>query len=67
MHIVLAGEGHEALVTLTQIQEAQERLQKSGMVVRTPVIKGVQAMFPQVGNVVLHLKLENMQTTGRLW
>ena len=63
---MLAVEGQEALVTLAQIKEAHQRLQKCGMVVRTPVLQGVQAMFPQVGNVVLHLKLENMQTTGEL-
>ncbi|KAK7102030.1 L-threonine ammonia-lyase-like [Littorina saxatilis] len=54
----------ETLVTLTQIKEAGERLYKSGMVVRTPVIKDVQAMFPEAGDIRLHLKLENMQTTG---
>lgn len=54
----------EKLLTLSQIHEASECLRCSGMVVRTPVLKEVQDMFPDVGNLHLHLKLENMQTTG---
>ncbi|KAK7490025.1 hypothetical protein BaRGS_00018725 [Batillaria attramentaria] len=52
------------LLTLSEIKEAGERLSASGMVVRTPLLKEVQAMFPDVGNLHLYLKLENMQTTG---
>lgn len=54
----------DKLVTLSQLEEARERLKHSAMVVRTPLLKEVQAMFPEVGNLHLHLKLENMQTTG---
>ncbi|XP_076448691.1 L-threonine ammonia-lyase-like [Babylonia areolata] len=54
----------QTLVTLEDIEATRPRLQRSGMVVRTPLLRDVQAMFPEVGNLRLHLKLENMQTTG---
>ncbi|XP_025108678.1 uncharacterized protein LOC112572905 isoform X2 [Pomacea canaliculata] len=52
------------LVTLRQIQEAQRCLLDSGLVIQTPLLKDSQAMFPGLGHLHLHLKLENMQTTG---
>ena len=65
MNAVCAGEDTETLVTMDQVKEARKRLDRSGMVVRTPLLQNVQAMFPEAGNIRLHLKMENMQTTGR--
>lgn len=56
----------DGLVTLEDIKEARKNVEESGLgVVRTPLLKHVTQMFPEIpSSVDLYLKLENMQTTG---
>ncbi|XP_025091966.1 uncharacterized protein LOC112562733 isoform X1 [Pomacea canaliculata] len=59
-----ADVGEQELVTLDDIRAAKQRLLQNKLVVRTPLLREVQAMFPGVEDIRLHLKLENMQTAG---
>ena len=56
----------DGLVTLAEIKAAQKVLSESPLNVhRTPLLKHVTGMYPEVDpSVDLYLKLENMQTTG---
>ena len=57
--------GTEGLVSLEDIQTAREVVDSSPYTVRTPLLSNVQQMFPELDpSIELHLKLENMQTTG---
>lgn len=58
--------GEQELVTLDDIRAAKQRLLQNKLVVRTPLLREVQAMFPGVEDIRLHLKLENMQTAGNV-
>ncbi|XP_046353314.2 L-threonine dehydratase catabolic TdcB-like [Haliotis rufescens] len=54
------------LVTVGDMQEARSVITRHPLCVRTPLLKLVQDMFPQLAGhkLQLYLKLENMQTTG---
>lgn len=53
-------------VTLDEIKKAREVIDRSPDVVRTPLLRHAQSMFPTLDQSIdLYLKLENMQTTGR--
>jgi hypothetical protein len=56
----------EGLITLEEIQEAKRNVENSDLgVIKTPLLKHVTGMFPQLpSSVDLYLKLENTQTTG---
>lgn len=56
----------DGLITFEEIKEARQNVAESRLgVVRTPLLKHVTQMFPQIPQSVdLYLKLENMQTTG---
>ncbi|WAR25500.1 FSDH-like protein [Mya arenaria] len=52
-------------LTLADITSAAEVLKESPDVVRTPLLRQVQGMWPTIDQTTdLYLKLENMQTTG---
>ena len=53
-----------ALVSLQDIENAIEIINKSPMVYRTPLLQNVQNMFGFGDQFKLHLKMENMQNTG---
>lgn len=52
------------MLTMEAIKAAQQALKRSRMVIQTPLLSDVHHMFPEVGDLRLHLKLENMQNTG---
>ena len=58
----------DRLVTLEDLVEARHLLAEESLLVRTPVLKHVQKFFTSVDeqNVDLYLKLENMQTMGKV-
>ena len=55
-----------ALVSLQDIENAIEIIKKSPMVYRTPLLQNVQNMFGFGDQFKLHLKMENMQNTGKI-
>ena len=56
-----------ALVSLQDIENAIEIINKSPMVYRTPLLQNVQNMFGFGDQLKLHLKMENMQNTGIIY
>lgn len=56
----------DGLITLREIEDARKNLEESDLgVIKTPLLKHVTGMFPQLPQSVdLYLKLENTQTTG---
>lgn len=56
-----------ALVSLQDIENAIEIINKSPMVYRTPLLQNVQNMFGFGDQFKLHLKMENMQNTGIIY
>ncbi|XP_076114713.1 L-threonine ammonia-lyase-like isoform X1 [Mytilus galloprovincialis] len=56
----------DGLITLREIEGARKNLAESDLgVIKTPLLKHVTGMFPQLPKSVdLYLKLENTQTTG---
>ena len=56
---------HNNLITLEEIKDARDTVYKSSLgVVRTPLMKNCQDMFPPLKDVQLYIKMENTQTTG---
>lgn len=57
----------DGLITLREIEGARKNLAESNLgVIKTPLLKHVTGMFPQLPKSVdLYLKLENTQTTGK--
>ena len=53
-----------SLLTLEDIKSARLIIDASPHCVRTPLLQHVQTMFDLDPSIDLHLKLENMQTTG---
>lgn len=56
----------KSLVDKELLDEAEKRVKESGLVIETPMLGDVAAVFDGLipSNISLYLKLENMQTNG---
>lgn len=53
------------LVSLKDVKKAIEAIKESPMVFRTPTLQNAESIFGFQNQCRLHLKLENMQNTGK--
>ena len=53
------------LVSQRDVEKAIEAIKESPMVSRTPMLQNVESIFGFKNRCKLHLKLENMQNTGK--
>ena len=53
------------LVSQRDVEKAIEAIKESPMVFRTPMLQNAESIFGFQNRCKLHLKLENMQNTGK--
>jgi len=53
------------LVSQEDVEKAIEAIKQSPMVIRTPILQNAESIFGFQNRFKLHLKLENMQNTGK--
>jgi len=53
------------LVSQKDVEKAMETVKESPLVFRTPMLQNAESIFGFQNRCKLHLKLENMQNTGK--